>query len=1144
MADNELSFDSFIPSDEAQQGQPDSFEAAAGLHDQAVSDELASNPDVQALEGFAPQTDLSFEAAAGMEAPEQKKDFSQYDINLKYKSLPRKVVEALAVPSQKLAGQALKFAPEIKDAAISIADNLGVDTSNWSPVDQEKWKLYLKAPEVNFHDLTNLLIDPENKKARFITGFAADILGDPLTYTTFLGPTAKGLTATKSLEEGAQIAKLSSRLRQGETSFLRLGLGKVSAEIPMANEAAAKALDLAESFTTKALDMADNKFNGQARRGLYNFLTQTNDPMVGEHINVFNAMNNANDINISAFNNGLRGKIAALSPDENRALIKYLEKPYDVIASPKQLTSAQIESLARLEKQGTDISGLIPSMEGLKSDIRFNKFPLSQDFKDVADSLRNRLYESNVKLAEQIGAIDSTGRPTIGWSAIKEALPEEELMTRPTSYFPRQLHPEYKKLLEEAGIYEPMPNSGNQIFTDASRKQRQYRSMTADVAANKELELVNAALKEKGLPQYTGKIFEDDPLNAVVRYDMKARQHLERMKLEDKLVKLSKTEDEWKLMSPEERLKWQRYDAGQDVAKSSSPLVIGKKLDGRFMRQGDADRARAVLNIQPMDAFDRIKNSAAFTTRFLRSAALFSPTYFGNNIFGNAMMSIPFVPNRAALLGDWGKSLGIIRSYANRTDRVFDIAGELRTAPSIIEELASTGNWDANQAREFYEKMNTIPESIAASIDVSKKLYNETGKVPLGFNVLKTNIEFTNLYADNLPKLGAYINFRNAGYSKAAAGKAVQEILFNFQDASPALKAVRQFVPFVTYPVKMVPLTGKLIAKYPFLPSLMDATIKNAVSQNMDLDPISTNVVQDLAPVYARTLFDPMVANLLPGNNLVLSDLQSPVSTINNLMQVRSPGVMPAALMAFGIDPATIQRMEQNDFAQQLNDDSIGHGGAFGQAMKSIGAIAKPLLVDPVPKPARWLMSRIPVGESIFDDPYAAKVMDRVSGYRMLGDRGDAELGKYLTTQTFMRKFMPDYFEEKIVKSNPDFFRVVGSVARQHLKDVTLGFAKMTPLDGEMLIRNMQFNKAIQDETKRLGGLNLDSKKALDPNYRADDRKKIEANIKVLQQQARNLGLQYKMLSEIQKKYGTVIEDKSKYENQDMMNPMPQAPGQ
>jgi hypothetical protein len=274
-------------------------------------------------------------------------------------------------------------------------------------------------------------------------------------------------------------------------------------------------------------------------------------------------------------------------------------------------------------------------------------------------------------------------------------------------------------------------------------------------------------------------------------------------------------------------------------------------------------------------------------------------------------------------------------------------------------------------------------------------------------------------------------------------------------------------------------------------------------------------VVKDLSPLYYRSVFNPLIANILPGNNLVISDLQSPMSTINNIMNIRAPGVTPVALLALGVNPETLSRIQETDFSQNMNDD--------GPSM--LGAIGKSLVTDPMPKPIKFLLSQVPGASNLVDNPYYSKVHDRVSKYRMLTDNADESLGKYLTTQTFMRKFMPDAFEEMIVKNDPEFFRTVGSVARQHLKDVFFGLANVTPLDGEMLIRRLAIQKELANQKKKLGGLSLDAARSQDPNYRADDRKKIMEDITTLQKSMQNLGMQYQMIDNLQRRYGTVIKE-------------------
>lgn len=1202
--------------------------------------------DIEQLPGYRSGDEPTIdELASGMEqsAQPEQAGFSGYETEQKYRHPIMKGFDTLAIPHKALARKAVENAPAIKSVAKDILDDLGVDTSAWEPIDEEKWQTMMQSPELYGHDFVNLVTNAKkvDSTTRFLTGLAADFL-DPALLVNELGGIAKGSIALS--KEGKLASSAAQQFRNGERI-----LGKIGPIELKSQKVAPWLMEKAQDVSSKLISKVDEKTGGSASRAWHWFSFNSETPELRSMMQEFRGAQNADTLeNVRRYESmqplldgqtpetlaqavsahelptaidleaqtikgktkykiGTRGdrpfaeKVGVetaqtpyqgktffdpeikstnlFKPESDAVLANYVNNTLGPETLSNNLDNLTPEKFDLIQKSliaqghdGLDLSKTMFAKGRLgASEIKFSKelpavfepkfqtaikegqkFP-NQALQDAHEIGAESYWQNLVDLNRSYGWLDEAGNPTRGfgiWSQKQlDELATNGAINGPKKYYPRMLDPAIEALDKQTGgkITEMFGGSNLDTGQNFSRgsspyKARKYKDLTTVESADVVRGHINEVLKEHGvLTPYAGPVWDLDPVSVMTRKNQQVRTHLNKKTFLDKAATLGKTEREIALLPKAEHVRYEKFQLPRDTAdilKEVGPdgakKILGSQIDGKYFIKSDLDRIRDVMNFEPMSNADVGLNALATATRFFRKGVLFSPTYFMGNFKGNLINNVIAAPNKMKLADDYTTSFKIINDWKNKSGKIFTIAGKPTSADALINEMARMNLWDAGGIREI----TPLGQDIMNTANAAKTLKRQTGQMVNGlWSPFKFNQEFTELYADNMAKMSLYKNYLEAGYSKETAAKKVSDALFDFGDVSPGFERVRKVVPFVTYPAKMSSFAVKTAAKHPWLPEFVDRFGDLYTKANVTENPMDEDTLKNIMPTYHSYVFDPLVSQVLPGGNVMMTNLNSPFGSVEGLVKTITDGPLRAIP---GAEEFFLLNLNRDPNSGQMIDDVKGFEQGFQGGMGVPEALTKSLFMEAIPKPVLFAMNQAakttgqaienPYLRSVMDrvakfagNPYGSKLDTKVTKFRAMQDLQDQDLGQYFTTHNFLRKFAPDFFEQVIEKNDPEFYRSIGSVYRQHLKDVSFGFKTMTNADKEVFIRNYIFDNKMKEMKNAYEGIILKRDASMDPNYGADDIEKIDSDIEKIANQKAFLGKAADLIYTLGKKHNTEI---------------------
>lgn len=863
-------------------------------------------------------------------------------------------------------------------------------------------------------------------------------------------------------------------------------------------------------------------------------------------------------------------------PSNDAQLSKYINKTFgtDIVdpefknMTPETFNMIQ-ESLINAGHDGLDLSKTNFAKGRLgSSEIKFSrespavfepqfqtaikegyKFP-TQALADLHEIGAQSAMNDLTKLNGAYGWLDKEGNPTRGlglWSQKQiDELAEKGVMNGPKKYYPRVLDPGLEALDKQTGgkisqMFGKQIDTGIGTFNGGSPyKARKYGELLTVESANDLRLRINDVMKEAGLPAYGGPIWDLDPVRAMTRRSQQVNDAINKKNFLDKVATIGKEDRQIMAMSKAEQAKYVKFRLSADTSELLKELgpdgqkkILGAQIDGKWFKSSDLDRIKDVMNFEPMSAADATLNSMSIATRFFRKGVLFSPTYFMGNFKGNLINNVIAAPNKSRLLNNYMDAFRMINDWKNKEGKVFNVAGKPRVVEDIIGEMARANLWDSGGIREI----TPLGQDMMNTANAAKVVRRQTGQMGSLWKPFKFNQEFTELYADNHAKLALYLNALESGYSKEAAAKKVADSLFDFGDVSPGFERIRKVVPFVTYPTKMSNFAIKTVAKYPWLPELVDKFGDLYTKSKVTENPMDEDMLKNAMPRYYSYMFDPLISQVLPGGNVMIDTMNSPFGTVEGLMQTLTEGPLKAIP---GAEEFFLLNLNRDPNSGQMIDDVKGLEEGFKGSPNIVEALGKQLFTDAIPKPVLFAINQAatkagqeannPYIHALTDriakfarNPYEAKTATKATKFRAFQDQNDEDLGQYFTTHTFLRKFAPDFFEQVVQKNDPEFYRSIGSAYRQHLKDITFGFQNMTNADKEVFIRNYILDNKMKEKKNAYEAIILNQDAAMDPALGSGDIEKIDKDVENIANQKELLGKTADLIFNLGKKYNTEI---------------------
>jgi hypothetical protein len=607
--------------------------------------------------------------------------------------------------------------------------------------------------------------------------------------------------------------------------------------------------------------------------------------------------------------------------------------------------------------------------------------------------------------------------------------------------------------------------------TDTGVQARKFRGTISDA-------------NEETLEKFGIKLFVDDPVDL----------HTIRMTEMDHIVRnfdLMGAASKHAVVGTKPAKGWKQFDPSEFsdlVLIDRENPEVWKQFVPKFFKQANQDKkiwlpeaihnrlAKNLIRKEIQGAPATLMKAMGAFNHIFRANALYGTGYLGLNMFSNAT-TYALTGSRLSSFAD---AAGVITDHTSLKslllgENLIDVAK--KTAAKSITVLGDDGLKKAMTRQEIWEqalkhnvigsgiqnvKLVDVFDNISTTAAARKKTDWWRPKSLADIGLLYRSQRNLAQYADDMPKLGVFIDRLKDGYTPAGAAEAAERAFFNYNNISSGMQVVRHVVPFSTFPVKTVEFAAKEFRDLRFhtltVPQKALAALEGAYVPDQD----TRDFLNEELPSYREFILDPVFGPLLPGGREVILELPFAKAALEALWNPLN-NLHPFLEAVAG---SAVARMLPTEEVDGVTNAEFRRGAA--RALDTI-----------IPPPIRTVMALFELNgvvkwtDGFFSQKYVPTIptesqTDINSLTAQKFDNAEA-FGKYLEdnlADNFMYRFM---FPEQLGSSLED--RLIwqrqitgarGEFIRKHFRQLTFGLGSMTSLD-----KNVMLHKYVIDRQSR-----------------------------------------------------------------------------